>query len=115
MGDLTEKRKVSQITHPSPMNFILTGGPCIWKSIASRILAGAWCLAAFVLVQAYTSTLITYIIVPHTQPLIESVYDIANNPDIKILLEKDRGLDLLFSVSKNLIFPQLTAHLEALL
>lgn len=64
-------------------------------------MAGVWCLAAFVLVQAYTSTLITYIIAPSTQPLIESIHDIANNPDIKILFEKDRGFDRLFFVSNN--------------
>ena len=58
-------------------------------------------MAAFVLVQSYTSLLITYIIAPHTQALIESVYDIGNNPDIKILVEKDRGLDFIFSVSAN--------------
>ena len=58
-------------------------------------------MAAFVLVQSYTSLLITYMIAPHTQALIESVYDIGKNPNIKILVEKDRGIDLMLSVSAN--------------
>ena len=63
-----------------------------------RIVAGVWCLAAFVIGQAYNSILITYIITPNNPPLIKSVREIVTNPNIHILVENDQGLDRLISV-----------------
>ena len=57
-------------------------------------------MAAVVLVQAYTSLLITYIIDPNNPPLIKNVNDIVNNPEIKFIVEKTRGYDYIISVKK---------------
>lgn len=62
------------------------------------MLAAIWCLAAFVLSQAYNSTLITYVIAPNENPLINSVLDIVNNPNIHLLVEKNMGMDVVISV-----------------
>lgn len=83
------------------MRILFVGGRCTWNDVASRFLTGIWCISAFVIVQAYTSTLITYIITPTNFPLIDTAYDIAANPDIKILFEKDRAFDRLVSVSRH--------------
>ena len=56
-------------------------------------MAGAWCLATFVLVQAYTSLLTTYIIAPSNTPLIESVYDIVKSSDIELVVNIGSYLD----------------------
>jgi hypothetical protein len=62
------------------------------------VVAGIWCLAAFVLSQAYNSTLITYVIAPNNRPLINSVLDIVNDPKIHLVVEKNMGLDVVISV-----------------
>ena len=67
---------------------ILIGGVCKWKRLPFRLAAGAWTLAAFIFVQAYNSTLITYVITPSQSPLIYSAYDIAKDPSIALYMRK---------------------------
>ena len=62
-------------------------------------MAGVWCLATFVLVQAYTSLLITYIIAPNNSPLIESVHDLTKTSDIKLIIDIRSGFDDMISVT----------------
>ena len=64
--------------------------PGRWLSI--RVLAGAWCLSCFVLITAYSSVLISYIISPNLKPVIDSVYDIPNVPGLQVVIEKDSTL-----------------------
>ena len=73
-----------------------------------RLVAGVWTLAAFVLVQAYNSTLITYVIAPVNQPLANSIYDIVDRDDINLVIRGGSTLDLLISVH----FPCLVNNLE---
>ncbi|XP_057374282.2 ionotropic receptor 93a-like [Daphnia carinata] len=75
------------------------GGPVISQRRAIRVVAAIWCLAAFVLSQAYNSTLITYVIAPNDSPLINSVLDIVNNPSIHFLVEKNMGMDVVITGS----------------
>ncbi|EFX82126.1 hypothetical protein DAPPUDRAFT_241224 [Daphnia pulex] len=63
------------------------GGPCASKRLPFRLVAGVWILAAFIFVQAYTSLLFTYVVAPVNQPLINSIYDIADSSDINLLAE----------------------------
>ena len=63
-----------------------------------RIVAGVWVLAAFVFVQAYQSTLITYVMNPIKLPLINSAYDIAESKDIHLLMKKEGTLQALLKV-----------------
>ena len=62
-------------------------------------LATAWCLCGFILSQAYTSTLFTFIISPVRQPLVNSIYDAVANPQIRLLMQKG-GLDVMFTVKQ---------------
>ncbi|EFX73546.1 hypothetical protein DAPPUDRAFT_252885 [Daphnia pulex] len=62
-------------------NLLPQGGSCKSKRIPYRLVAGVWTLPAFFFVQAYTSTLFTYLVTPTQQPLITSVYDIAESSD----------------------------------
>ncbi len=91
----------------------MLGGPCAAKKLAIRLVVGAWCLAAFVLGQAYNSTFVTYVIAPVAQPLINSVHDIVNDPNIRVVVRKDRGMDVFFSViSEIIMFRRVAAMLD---
>ncbi|XP_046449191.1 ionotropic receptor 93a-like [Daphnia pulex] len=70
-------------------NLLSQGGSCKSKRLPYRLVAGVWTLAAFIFVQAYTSTLFTYVVKPINHPLINSVYDIINSGDINLLARED--------------------------
>ncbi|EFX71751.1 hypothetical protein DAPPUDRAFT_111452 [Daphnia pulex] len=72
----------------------LSGAYCEKRQLAIRIAAAAWSLACFVLVQAYSSTLIAFITSPNTKPIINSVNDIPNVPGLKITVSRNLGADL---------------------
>ncbi|EFX82390.1 hypothetical protein DAPPUDRAFT_316803 [Daphnia pulex] len=75
------------------------GGPCRSKRLPYRLVAGVWTLAAFIFVQAYTSTLFTYVVTPISEPLIDSVYDVVNNGDINLLVRETGFMNTLLSAS----------------
>ena len=68
-----------------------------------RFLIGAWCLAAAILVNSYSSVLITYVLAPNNPPLINSVYDLVQTDYIKLVVDKGRGLDVVISVCSMLM------------
>ena len=69
------------------------------RQLAICFLAGAWCLASFVLVTAYSSVLIACITAPDKfKPIINSVNDLPNKPDIRVTVNKDFILDVIFKV-----------------
>ncbi|XP_046449181.1 ionotropic receptor 93a-like [Daphnia pulex] len=80
-------------------NLLSQGGFCPSKWLPYRLVAGVWILAAFIFVQAYTSTLITYVVTPINQPLINSVYDIAGSSDINLLVRETGSLNTLLSTN----------------
>lgn len=74
------------------------GGPCPWWALSIRLIAAAWCLTAFILVNGYCSTLITYVISHNNPPLIESVHDLVRDPTINLVVEKGKAFELMFTV-----------------
>ena len=69
------------------------------RQLAIRFVAGAWCLACFVLVTAYSSVLIACITAPDKfKPIINSVNDLPNKPEIQVTVNKNLFLDVLFQV-----------------
>jgi len=80
-------------------NLIETAGPCASNHLPFRIVAGAWSLAAFIFVQAYTSTLSTYVLTPINNPLINSPYEIPERKDIHLLIKKGGSTDTFLSAS----------------
>lgn len=71
-------------------------------------------MAAFIFVQGYNSTLFTYVIAPVKQPLINSVYDIAESSDIILLFKKAGTIDTLISESLNTTFKCLMISFHAI-
>lgn len=78
--------------------FFKSGGPCLWWPHSIRLVAAAWCLAAFILVNGYCSTLITYVISHYNPPLIESVHDLARDSTINLIVDKGKAFEFWFSV-----------------
>nr|CAH0100778.1 unnamed protein product [Daphnia galeata] len=78
-------------------NLLSQGGSCASELLSFRFVAGVWCLAAFIFVQAYTSTLITYIVTPNNPPLINSINDVFENRDIQLLIFKVAPLNIFSS------------------
>jgi hypothetical protein len=74
------------------------------KRLSIRLVAGVWCLAAFIFVQAYSSILFTYVVTPVNLPLVNSVYDIVDRNDIRLFLNKGMALDVFTSVSLHNLF-----------
>lgn len=72
------------------------GNACPNRALNIRLMAGAWCLSAAVLVPAYSSILISHITLSLKKPLINSVYDIINVPGLKIATDRGKGIDLMF-------------------
>ena len=68
-----------------------------WKI---RIVTAVWCLACFILAQAYNVELISYTMSPNRQPIINSANDLQNKPDIKVSVYKGFYGDQLFKVLK---------------
>ncbi|EFX82160.1 hypothetical protein DAPPUDRAFT_316758 [Daphnia pulex] len=74
-------------------NLLSQGGPCTSKRLPYRLVAGVWTLAAFIFVQAYTSTLFTYVVTPVNKPLINTINDIAEHPDINLMVKTAGTMD----------------------
>ena len=74
------------------------GAVCPSRKLATRILAGTWCLACFVIFTAYSSVLISYIVAPNLKPIIDSANDIPKVPGLKMVVEKGATMEMMFLV-----------------
>jgi len=79
-----------------------------FNKFSFRLVQGAWCLAAFVLFNAYCSTLIPYLISPRMMPMAKSYDDVASGfpQKLKFLSEKNEVFTRLCLVS----FPCVQLH-----
>ncbi|EFX87007.1 hypothetical protein DAPPUDRAFT_312495 [Daphnia pulex] len=82
-------------------NLMSQGGPCSSKRLPFRIVAGIWTLAAFIFVQAYNSTLFTYLVTPMKHSLINSPYDIPESKEVRLLVKKGSPMDTALSIKNN--------------
>ena len=62
-----------------------------------RILNGIWLLAAVVLVNSYSSTIVSFLTLPKMKPAINTLVDVAASKEIGLLLREDHmlGQDIL--------------------
>ena len=80
------------------MRIFTLGGHLHCNSTAVYIVGGVWCLATFVLVNAYNSTLISYVTLPNPQPLINSIFDLRNRSDVYLVTDNNLNTDAVLSV-----------------
>ena len=74
------------------------------RQLAVRFLTGAWCLACFVLVTAYSSVLIASLTASDKyRPIINSANDLPYKPDIRVTVDKGLFADVIFQVQLNSI------------
>ncbi len=73
------------------------------QKLVVRFLAGAWCVASFIIVTAYSSVLISFVTAPNLKPLIDSVYDLPIKQNIKLAVDRGWSPEFLFLVRKKLI------------
>ena len=67
---------------------------CNSKKFAIRLVVGAWCLLAFVLVTAYQSVLVSFIMSSGIEPpLVKSLSDLLSKPNVHVSVEKGKGID----------------------
>ena len=64
-----------------------------------RVLAGAWCLGCFFLIQIYCCTLTSHLTMPYRKVLINSVYDIPNVTGLQITVDRGLAPELLIKVN----------------
>ena len=68
------------------------------KVLAIRIAAGAWCLGCFFIVQIYSSTLTSHLMAPNQKPIVNSFYEIADTPGVKLTADRGLALDVILQV-----------------
>ena len=68
------------------------------KRLMVRLVAGAWCVGCFFLVQIYSSTLTSYLMASNEKPIADSIIDLADNPKVSVFVEKGLALEVVFKV-----------------
>ena len=65
------------------------------RQLAVRFLTGAWCLACFVLVTAYSSVLISFLTASETyKPIVNSINDLAIKRNVRLTINKGLIIDI---------------------
>ena len=64
-----------------------------------RLIGGAWCLVALILVTAYCSILTSFLTAPHLLPLVETVEDVAEKAHVNPATIKAWAVDVMISVT----------------
>ena len=49
-----------------------------------RLVIGAWSISTFILTDIYNNLLISYATSPNPQPLLNSIYDLVDHPEIHV-------------------------------
>ncbi len=74
------------------------------KTLPILLMAGAWGLASFLMANYYTSLLISYVAAPNPQPLIRSIFELRNRPELNVVTDKNTNIDTTISVHFKLLF-----------
>ncbi len=64
----------------------LSGNKTQPQQLSFRILVATWCIMALVLVNAYSSTLISYLSVPKLQPIVNSLEELAAQNSLRLIV-----------------------------
>lgn len=67
--------------------------------MALKIVVGGWCLVALVLVNSYSGKLISALIVPKLEPVVNSFEELANSKTLKVTVESNSVLSDIIMVS----------------
>nr|CAH0103843.1 unnamed protein product [Daphnia galeata] len=98
-GRLSHKKRYARQYLYVLGNLLSQGGPCTSNRFSFRLVAGAWSVAAFILIQAYNSTLFPYVMTPINNPLINSPDEIPERNDVHLLIKRGGSTDIVLSAS----------------
>ncbi len=76
----------------------LIAGRSFSTSIPILILTGVWEFTSFLLSNYYTTLLISYVTAPNPQPMIKSIYELQNRPDLRVVIDKGIPSEVVISV-----------------
>ena len=68
------------------------------ESFKMRLAGGAWCIAALILTNFYSSVLTSLITASIPVPIVNSVEELANNGNVELVVAKNWGAATLISV-----------------
>lgn len=61
-------------------------------TLAKRLVVAAWCLMAVVLVNSYTSSLVSYLMAPKYVSLMNTIQDLAESKEISLIVLKHTSM-----------------------
>ena len=81
-------------------------------TLKTRMVVAAWCLAGIVFVNAYTSSLVSYLMSPRYLPLINTVQDLADSHKLHIAVRKFtfEYSTMMVSNIRNILCPSISIH-----
>ncbi len=68
------------------------------SSFKMRLAGGAWCIAALILINFYSSVLTSLITVSSPVPIVNSVEELSNNDNVKLVIQKGFGTSAFIAV-----------------
>lgn len=77
---------------------MIKGQSCKSSSLTIRIVAGTWCVGCFFLVQIYSSTLTSHLMESNQKPIVNSVQELVNHPDVQLTADRGMAADILLVV-----------------
>lgn len=82
------------------LNFIsyITAGVLPSKKIPVLFIIGTWCMAVFILSNIYTSLVTSFILAPNPQPLIKSIYELQQRPEVRLVSDYNYNVGALILV-----------------
>ena len=80
------------------MKHIYSAGRSFGDTFPNRLMICGIMAGAFILANYYGSILTAYITAPIPQPLIKSIYDLKDRPDIHLITDKNTNVDAIITV-----------------
>jgi len=80
------------------ISIIIAGYYPLSKNASILIVAGVWGLAILLLSNYYTTLLISYVAAPNPQPIIRSIYELRNRPDLRLVTDKNINFETIILV-----------------
>ena len=71
------------------------------KRLAIRIVIATWSLGALLLINYYNSLCISFLTIPIKKPLIQSIEELQNHPEIRLVMNKNQNTASLVLVNSS--------------
>ena len=93
-------RRISCISYDLTVSNAVTGNSFVVRYWPILFVVGTWSVASLILTNYYTVLLISHVTAPNPKPLITSIYELRNRPEIHLVTDKGRNTDSILTVLK---------------